>query len=494
MHNFDIRKWKLAGRTGKTPLYIDDVSIDSRTIHTHHALFVALRGRHGDGHCFVADALRSGALYALVEREWAAPADIAEEKLIRVDSPLIALQDLAQCYRATLPSLKVVAVAGSCGKTMLKDLMGHLFSDSHVYTSPESFNSQLGVALSILNIPKDASIAFIEMAATQDGEMERLVRMAQPEIALVTNFYRKRLGTVAIKQTTAEQIMALLNAIPQSGFAIVEHDSRLDFSLLPCPVFFWNEESKELPTVHAIGICGAERLKVGCQFPDCSEAVFTIKGNHSYFVELLSLALKASWKLKLPNATLIKALQTYQPETMRTEIWRNKSGTSFVNGTYCHTPLSFDASLDDLTSYTQSSAASKTGKSILIFGGLRDDNHHLSSAKRLIESIKNHRINDVYAWPTAVGDSLQKASRGLIPIHSFDTLEEALAAVKTTISPSDVLIFKGPHKIPFEWLIEQIEESPPNTVACINLAAIRSNIELLRSKLKENTRDRRAHV
>jgi alanine racemase/UDP-N-acetylmuramoyl-tripeptide--D-alanyl-D-alanine ligase len=488
MDTFDIRQWKLAARNGNNPLYIDDVSIDSRAIHTRHALFFALRGRRGDGHCFVADALRAGACFAIVEKEWQASAEIDEEQLIRVNSPLLALQDLARCYRASLPALQVVAVAGSCGKTMLKDLMGHLFKDSNAYTSPESFNSQLGVALSILNMPKNTSLAFIEMAATQHKEMERLVHIAQPEIALVTNFYRKRLGTAEIKQTTATEVMSLLKALPPSGFAIIEKDCSLDLSQISCPIFFWNAESPDLPIVRTIGIASPERLKVGGQFPDGSEAVFTIKGNHSYCIELLSLALKAAWKLQLPNAALIKALQTYQPETMRTEIWKNKSGTSFVNGTYCHTPLSFDASLDDLTAYTRSTAASKEGKSILIFGGLRNDKDPLSSSKRLIESIKNHTINEVYAWPQTVGDSLHNYSKGTIPVHSFNTLEEAITAAKSTISPSDVLIFKGPHKIPFDWLIEQIEESPPNTVACINLAAIRSNIELIRAQLKGNAR------
>jgi alanine racemase/UDP-N-acetylmuramoyl-tripeptide--D-alanyl-D-alanine ligase len=486
MHSFDLRHWKLAKRTGKTPIYIDDVSIDSRTIHTPYTLFVALKGRRGDGHCHVEESLRAGACFAVVEKNWQAPTTIDENLLIRVDSPLLALQDLARCYRSTLSSVKIIAIAGSCGKTMLKDLMGHLFSEANIYTSPESFNSQLGVALSILNIPKSASLACIEMAATQEGEMERLVNMVQPHIALVTNFYRKRLGSSQINQTTASEITSLLKSLPSTGFAIVEHDSRIDFSNLPCPVFFWNIESTDLPIVKAMGIAGRERLTIGCQFPDQSEAVCTIKGSHSYFIDLLALSLKAAWKLQLPNTTLIKRLQSYQPEIMRSEIWKNKNGTTFVNGIYSHTPFSFDASLDDFATYIRSEATPKEGRAILVFGGLRNDIEHPSASKRIIESIKNHHINAVYTWPQMVGDSLRLHT--LLPIHSFDTLEEAIASLKTTLTPLDTIIFKGPHKIPFDWLIEQIEESPPNTVACINLAAIRSNIELIRGKLPKATR------
>ena len=358
MDSFDLRQWPLSRLCTKAPVYIDDVSIDSRTILTPNTLFIVLRGRRGDGHCFVADALKAGALFAVVDKKWNAPVDISEKRLIRVDSPLLALQDLARCYRASLPTVQVVAVAGSCGKTMLKDLMGHLFSNHHVYTSPESFNSQLGVALSLLHIPKGTSLAFIEMAATLPGEMERLVWMAQPSIALITNFYRKRLGTEETKQTIAEEIVTLLSALPSSGFAIVEQDPHLDFSSVRCPISFWNGESSDLPSVRSLGMAEADRLKVACLFPDGSESVCTMNGNHAYFIELLSLAAKAAWKLHLPHASLVQGIQTYQPQAMRTEIWKNACGTTFVNGTYCHTPLSFDAALDDLTAYTHSTQSS----------------------------------------------------------------------------------------------------------------------------------------
>ena len=120
-----------------------DVSIDSRTIRSPRTLFIALQGRRGDGHKYVERALNEGALYALVDREYKAPASVPESRLIRVASPLHSLQSLAQHYRNSIPNLLVIAVAGSCGKTMLKDLMGHLLSPHRldVYTSPESFNS-----------------------------------------------------------------------------------------------------------------------------------------------------------------------------------------------------------------------------------------------------------------------------------------------------------------------------------------------------------------
>ncbi len=487
MEKLDLRQWELSGNA---PFVIDNVSIDSRSILSQNTLFVALHGLRGDGHAYVPSALHSGATCALVEKEYIAPPDIDEHQLIRVDSPLLALQDLARIYRESLPSTKIVAIAGSCGKTMLKDLMGHLFAQTSVYTSPESFNSQLGVALSVLHIPATASIAFIEMAATQPGEMERLVQMTKPDIALVTNFYRKRFGTTSAKETVASEILTLLSSLPPSGYALIEnptHHSK-SFSTITCPLFFWNEPSPQLPIIKPLAITDSERRSLHCLFPNSTETVFTVRGHLAYLTELLSLAIQAAWKLGIHQEQLVKALQTYEPQAMRTEIWKNTHGTTFVNGTYCHTALSFDASLNDVQTYTRSPEASNNGKTILLFGGLCTEKNGHSSYKRIAESITTHGICSVYAWPLSCGASLQKASQGKFTVHQSETIEEAIASVRNSLTSSDVLICKGPKKIPFDWLIDQIEESCPTNIACINLAAIRSNIDLMRNKLKSDTR------
>lgn len=488
MDPIDLMDWSAWQQRPTHPCIIDDVSIDSRTIRSQKTLFVALRGRRGDGHKYVERAITAGAIYALVETDYQAPESISESRLIRVPSPLESLQDLAQYYRESIQDLFLIAVAGSCGKTMLKDLMGHLFQGDHVYISPESFNSQFGVALSLLHMPRTTSLAFIEMAATKENEMMRLTKMALPQAALVTNFYRKRLGTQETKDGIAQQIVYLLTSLPKHGFAIVERDAKVDTSAVVCDLSFWNETTAKAPCVRILGPAGHEKLKLSSLFPDGTEAVFTINASHAYATETCTLAIQAAQKLGLSSTAIVQHIQRYHPETMRTEVWKNKSGTTFVNGTYCHTTLSFEASLDELAAFAQSTSSVQSGKTLLVFGGLKNGEHNPSSAKRLVDSMASHGITEVYSWPNGVTSSLLMHSSGRITIHGSDSIEEAISAAKKRISPFDTLIFKGPKKLPFDWLFEQIEESPPNSVACINLAAIRSNIELIRRKLPTHTR------
>ena len=480
MEPFDLRQWKPS--LGTEPLPIDHVTIDSRAIHGPRTLFVALKGKRGDGHAYVGHALRSGAARALVHTKYVAPEGVLEDQLIRVDCPLTALQDLAGWYRSTCSGLRTVAVTGSCGKTMLKDLLGHLLEEPAVYTSPESFNSQLGVALSLLSIPKGTRLAFIEMAANQPGEMERLSRMVRPEMVLCTNFFRKRLGTKEAQRFVPSEIFSLLAALPEYGHAIVERDALHPLPPLRCSVEYWND----LPLIASSdGIVENGQLPIRIRSCDGTETTLSIAGAHLYLVELLCIALKAARSLGLPEERVITALSTYQPEVMRTEIWKNSSGVNFVNGTYCHTSLSFDASLNELRDFAHSTNPAGAGRTLLVFGGLREPNF---SIERVAGSLLAHGISEVHAWPETVAAKLFHRFSERLPIHAHSSLADAVSAAKKSAHPSDTILIKGPKKVPFDWLIEQLEESPPQTIATINLAAIRTNIDLLRSHLAPKTR------
>lgn len=478
MELFDLRLW----RQLPSPILIDDVTIDSRTVRGSRTLFVALKGHRGDGHAYVPEVLRAGAACALVCKDYVAPKGVREEQLIRVDNPLEALQELAGAYRSTLPHLRLIAVTGSCGKTMLKDLLAHLFCGTDVYTSPGSFNSQLGVALSLLSIPKSARLAFIEMAANKPGEMERLARMARPEMVLVTNFSRKRQGTKETQRFVPSEILSLLHSLPPHGHAIVEQDSHFPLPQLPCSVEYWNDA----PCIaSSTGIVEAGRLPVQIQHSDGTKHTVLIAGSDVYVPELLCVALKAARKLGLQEHRVIEALVSYQPEAMRTEIWKNSAGVSFINGTYCHTPLSFDASLDELHDYTQSTNPCGSGRTLMVFGGLREPNF---PEKRIADSLLAHGISEVHAWPEKTASKLERALSERLPVHSYPSLSDAVAGAKRSAHPSDTILIKGPKKVPLDMLLEQVEESPPNTIAYINLAAIRTNIDLLRSHLPPKTR------
>ena len=170
------------------------------TIHSGHvepgAVFVALAGRR-DGHDFVAAAVANGAACAIVRRGWTAPDPSLP--LVRVDDPLAALQALAAWYRAApRRATSSPSSARSARRRRRTPSSPFLGESTFCYGSPGSFNSQLGVPLSVLGCPLDAELAVFEAAATEPGEMARLVAVLRPDTVVVTTVgdrFRRSFGS-----------------------------------------------------------------------------------------------------------------------------------------------------------------------------------------------------------------------------------------------------------------------------------------------------------
>lgn len=139
MESFDLKLWKnykAAGGNISQPALIDQIAIDSRRIDSPNSLFVALSGSVQDGHQFVTHAANAGARYALVHKDWNPPSQLNNGTLLlRVDDPLQAFQEIVACYRQQM-SCTVIAITGSFGKTMLKDLLHAILSTTKKQSLP----------------------------------------------------------------------------------------------------------------------------------------------------------------------------------------------------------------------------------------------------------------------------------------------------------------------------------------------------------------------
>ena len=174
------------GRLCGSDRRVSRVATDSRSCSVgEEVLFAAIAGVNHDGHDFVEQMSRRGVEAFLVEREVELPS--AACGAVVVESTLAALQSLAAYNRSRFEG-RVVAIAGSNGKTIVKEWAAAATPHDVKYVaSPMSYNSQLGVALSLLMIEGDEQVAYIEAGISQPGEMARLERMIRPEIVVFTS-------------------------------------------------------------------------------------------------------------------------------------------------------------------------------------------------------------------------------------------------------------------------------------------------------------------
>ena len=218
-----------AGVNGRVGQAISGISIDSRTIKPGEAYFAILGAVH-DGHDFVEAALQAGAALAVVER--AKRARFASEApLLVVDDVLGGLVDLARASRARL-NAQVIAVTGSVGKTSTKEALRRVLGpQGQTHASAASFNNHWGVPLSLARCPADARFAVFEIGMNHPGEIQPLVKMVRPHVAVITTVEPVHLeffeGIEGIANAKAE----IFTGLEPDGAAVLNRDNP-QFTLL----------------------------------------------------------------------------------------------------------------------------------------------------------------------------------------------------------------------------------------------------------------------
>jgi UDP-N-acetylmuramoyl-tripeptide--D-alanyl-D-alanine ligase len=212
-----------ASRRGALPDGVTGLSIDSRTIAAGKAYF-AIKGDVHDGHDFVAAALNSGAGLAVVAK---AQADkfAPDAPLLVVDDVLAGLVNLAGASRARLGA-QVIAVTGSVGKTSTKEALRRLLgAQGETHASAASFNNHWGVPLSLARCPASARFAVFEIGMNHAGEIEPLVKMVRPHVAIITTVEPVHLEFFAGIEAIADAKAEIFGGVERGGAVVLNRDN-----------------------------------------------------------------------------------------------------------------------------------------------------------------------------------------------------------------------------------------------------------------------------
>ncbi len=492
MDPFDLRQWKgfiSAGGNASAPAIIDQITIDSRRVDSSYALFVALPGTVHDGHKFVAQAAKSGSRYALVKKNWEMPHGLEGIAILQVDSPLKALQEIAHAYRMQT-GVKIISIAGSYGKTMVKDLLlAMVTSHKHVVASPESFNSQIGVPLSLLTIRQEHEFALIEAGISKKDEMQALAETIAPDCGIMTHIGKKHIDTLGDLQTAATEMIQLFLHPRTTEWVILPDDPLLHTHLpfLKAKCHLWNNQTPQLPHARSLSTEHSSKMPYQVDFPDGRRHSGQTTTGFYYFLDLINITVKAAWLLGIPSEAICETLRQYHLEPMRTEIWKSPTGTTFINDVYCSDPQSVDYALKYFDQ------APSQGRKVFVFSGMRGGKkQHLENDYLRIGKAINRTSID---WLMLVGNHPFAPLIENVKTHSpqteislCPTYQDALNLMRTRVRQEDTVLIKGERKEPLDTMTEAFNDSICNNQCIINLAAVQSNIETLRHKLPKGTR------
>ena len=198
------------------------VSTDSRTVKSGNCFF-AIAGENFDGHDYLEDVFKKGAVCALVQK------NIDKDKfdgkcIVKVDDTVKALGDLAREYRKRA-GYKVVAITGSVGKTTTRQITHYVLSQHFkTHQSPKSFNNNIGLPFTLLNAPQGTEIVIAELGTNHPGEIYYLTNIANPDIAAVINVYPAHLEGFGSLEAIVKEKMSISESLLSDGCMIINSD------------------------------------------------------------------------------------------------------------------------------------------------------------------------------------------------------------------------------------------------------------------------------
>ena len=419
------------------------VTTDSRAIQGGE-IFFALRGENFDGNAFAAKALEAGAAWAVVNEDADLPED---ERFIRVQDPFTALRDLAIWHRTHVRDgkLPVIGLTGTNGKTTTKNLIAAVLERKFRVTATKgNLNNDIGVPLSLLSITPDTEIAVIEMGANHPDDIEKLVKVSQPDYGLITNVGRAHLlgfGSFEGVKQAKGALYRWLGSHPGSLIFLNEDDEDLRgmAAAQPCHVFGYGLEYQGARVLETSPEEPFLRIQVG-------DSVVRTQLVGAYNATNVLAALAVGSYFGVPRADAIAAVEAFCPSNQRSQLVRTERNTLIVDA-YNANPSSMAAALANFASMQ---AAGK----LALLGDMRE-----LGEESVAEHVKIVRmLADLGIPARLVGEEFAKAvsATGLNSFTCYSTSEELAEALKSSPVCGKAVLVKGSRGIKMENVIPEL--------------------------------------
>lgn len=431
---------------------IHGIVTDSRAV-MGNDIFVALKGERFDAHDFVAEVLAKGALRAIVAQDFVeATGRVAENQLIRVPNPLLALGVLASAYLASFPHLKRIAITGSNGKTTVKEMVVSILqahtSVEAVHATAGNFNNDIGLPLTVFALDSMHRFAVLEMGMNHFGEIDYLSRLVRPHVALVNNAMRAHLGAGGFKNTqdVARAKAEIFAHLVPTGVAILNADdanlamfqqatisfSGLTFGLNNLAAsLFASDIRADLAEVHFQ--LNTPQGSIAIQLPAA--------GEHNVCNACAAAAIALA--LDVPLITIAKGLAAYQGVKGRLQVKKAFNGACLIDDTYNANPDSMKAGLSVLQRYST--------PRWLVMGDLGELG---DSAAELHAEVVTFALACGVDQLVTLGELSQVAAANFSgATRSFETHAQAIEFMKMALPDTATVLVKGSRSMRMENIV-----------------------------------------
>jgi len=486
-----------ARRYGSAESNIRWLLTDSRSLcFPEQTLFFALRSNRNDGHRYIDELYRRGVRSFVVEQVPEHPE--ADANYLKVPSTLAALQRLAERHRDE-HDCPVIGITGSNGKTMVKEWLYQLLIMSPdlggmVVRSPRSYNSQIGVPLSVWLLNEQTKVAIFEAGISQPGEMMALHDIIQPTIGVLTclsNAHQENFRSMEEKCQEKLELMhdTLAMIYPSDDNTVSRCIRRMNYQ---GEKIGWSRCDEQAPMyVKDVSQSSLPSGWVG----GGSHIIYNYKGTPGEYtipfideasIENSIICATIALHLGLTPEQLAERMPKLEPIAMRLEVKEGQWGCTLINDSYNSDINSLDIALDFMN--RRETRKEKRGtKKTLILSDIYQSGETPESLYRQVNDLCVKRgIEKLIGIGEEIASQAQAFTVG--EKYFFATTEEFLASTVFHQLRNEMILLKGSRRFGFDHITELLEQKVHETILEVNLGAVVENLNYYRSFLKPETK------
>lgn len=474
-----IASWLSTNSVIKTPAHIAHLLTDSRRlIYPDTSLFFAITTGQNDGHLYVEELMQRGVFNFVVKTNFDTSA-FPNANFLKVNDVLVALQIIAKHHRAQF-TYPVIGITGSNGKTIVKEWLNQLLANRyHIIRSPRSYNSQIGVPLSVWEMEKKHQLAIFEAGISQKGEMEVLANMIQPTIGILTSIgtaHQEGFESEAEKRNEKWKLFQNAQVIiaPLSELALDDNDVA-HHSGYPSVITWCRSGAATLKIQSETIIQGHTHLQANYLGADLQLVV--------PFTDLISVnntitCLLTLLHLQVPMSEIQESINQLRHLDMRMQIKKGIQHCYILNDSYSNDVHSLQLAL---TYATQQAGALPI---TLILSDVSQFNQDAVQYDQLLQQLAVFPIKKLIAIGPHFAKALQK-HKGLqnkgVHVISFDTTQQFIHQMDIYSFKEEFILIKGARVFELEKINELLQLQVHKTMAEINLTTLVDNYKKIKT-------------
>lgn len=474
---------------------------DSRFVsQSEHSIFFAIKGERHDGHEFIKDLYEKGVREFVVEKKALNDVlksqleNLSEAKFFVVENSIRALQHLAATHRQAY-NIPVVGVTGSNGKTIVKEWLSVLLAkDYNLVKSPRSYNSQIGVPLSVWEINEHHNFGIFEAGISKSGEMEFLEPVIRPTIGIFTNLGSAHdEGFRSRKQKATEKLRLFQRSktlIYCKDFEDIDDEIRILLKAVNpnIELIDWSRKagSKIFVNANKQNTYCTLQILWNSQIYD-----FKIPFADDASIENATHCIFLMLHQGINTAEIQGRLDMLKPIAMRLELKQGINDCYLIDDTYNNDYAGLSVALDFMTQQH-----TKRDKVLIISDVLQSGLEEADLYESIAELIKGKKIDKVIGIGEVISrnqksfytSTLIDGQTSIASIVFYHSTEEFLEKYPINQLQSSLILVKGARKFEFEKIINRLTLKVHGTVFEVNLDALTNNLNFYRNKIGSSTK------